>query len=521
MRKYTEEDIEKALKLLDDKITNRASSKKKLLSSFSEDTLDLIVPESIFKNLEEMRFLIPPLVKQLNLTLSSFEQPRADNKRSDEEEAFIRGMSYEIHKPSKRLVLKEKSSPIELGKNFVYALRVQAIFEHNDKIGFLKKNHRWFGNDPKATKLVSGKPEAVSYIRNYFKSIMANYLDLEPIIIKLIKMSICSLTSEHIATMLKDQIIEFNEFLSSNFSVNVEHTVQQSKRKTQKVVSKKLPSKPTSTSLFLKEEFDLLNQISSEIFSELKYSRRITWEETVINRSFNSIVDELRPIFNERLKYREAFGRVTTNRLNRIRKFQEKATLRKKDITTEDISRFLSSLEDPFEYLIRNLQSMKLACIERMIKNVLSIEESFDLNIMNAEQKNLLANALYRYLDSSDVYIKAFASKYTLVTIAKEKAQIIQSVYPSLPTKPKAQRTTPGQPTDEKKSPEGIKIPGTPTKKTRNTPKKEELSAAELSFWANLPAKGKINSRNLEANASKSGFKKATGGPSGDKSSAQ
>jgi hypothetical protein len=121
---------------------------------------------------------------------------------------------------------------------------------------------------------------------------------------------------------------------------------------------KKVPGKPKSSPLLLKPEMDLINGLSAKLFGrtsmeELDFD---TWCKLLLQDGIEKIRSSLKIIYNNRQTYLLMFAKLTTSRLNQVRRLPGvNPQIKKAGITTEQVAAVVLNREDPVSSLTQEI----------------------------------------------------------------------------------------------------------------------------------------------------------------------
>jgi hypothetical protein len=130
----------------------------------------------------------------------------------------------------------------------------------------------------------------------------------------------------------------------------MERVVEPAKGKKKAVTSKKVPGKPKQSPLLLKTEMDLLTKISAPLFGKtsLEVLSHDEWVHYILDNGLEWARKYLREIYVNRQTYLVRFAKLTTSRLQQLRKISVALQTKKKsNVSQEDLRTLLLSKENP------------------------------------------------------------------------------------------------------------------------------------------------------------------------------
>jgi hypothetical protein len=281
----------------------------------------------------------------------------------------------------------------------------------------LKKNHFFFGNNPNEMTQTRGKVPFV--IKDTLLAYMnSDYGDqIYGIIISLLEfLELKNLTDEEYNNTIEKSLESFDEVLQS-FARPI-FTPSIKGRRTQRGV--RLPSKPNTSPLLLKEEMDFINKFISPIYQDLEDLKK-NWVSKVFTTDWDTIIKSISIVMDERWKLLEKFASITTKRLQQIRKIDADAKgLRKAQIQRKHVVALLLSRKGD---IIKDLYNEILSVIPNDKRTNLMSEVIGDqFHITESNWKPILyylINQLYSKVDELKIKLEAPPEEEKLQTYQK------------------------------------------------------------------------------------------------------
>jgi hypothetical protein len=260
----------------------------------------------------------------------------------------------------------------ELVRKFVRAQQIIGFLKQQGHApDCLKRNHRIFGNNPgEVETVVVGMNKTDSLKVPYFKSVFSQYYretkwrhQLSEIFITLIKESFGAIPEEVLFNNVTDNIISLNDMMKMYCSSTEEIITGKGKAQVKKTVHT-VPSKPKESPCYLKEETQILNELSASLFGKTYYELNVDrWPQIVLGSGFRQVKEELQEIYRNRSAYVRAFADSTTRRLGAVRKLPDRLKdMKKKDVKPHDLTTLTLLNKDPISLFVDHVIAMDPKC---------------------------------------------------------------------------------------------------------------------------------------------------------------
>jgi len=282
--------------------------------------------------------------------------------------------------------VKVRSDLVETGRAAAFAVRVRGYFRHEASLQLkaLKKDNKFFGNDPKVDRMTKRLVDSMLF-DNYIGQYMKNRDEAADC-----KKAICSMLELVQLTGISDEVrraarianlIALDKIFDRYRRKPLGET-QPKKKGTLKAIVGKLPDKPNTSPLLTKEEMKEIHDILTPLWTNLDNIVK-NYQSEVMRLGFDTIEDRVAKTFELRWKVLTAFSSVTTNRLREIKKFHDEKRITKRKVDTELLTKMLDRRKQP--------KQMWLGELSVIIDQIFSLTEKDlkDLSISEAAIKNM------------------------------------------------------------------------------------------------------------------------------------
>lgn len=298
----------------------------------------------------------------LGLVVKTFESQH-DLKYSEDSDLinFFKGVLLSVDERNAQQLRMNKNY-FELGRTAGFAIRTRGHFRSIDRLGALRKSNFFFGNNP-------GETIDNRHVVYFFREIVESYIS-SPYVRQINGILTSLLEEVGFRTLNDDEISKAVEKSSMTFDMAIElfARVQRGSKQTNKEPIYRLPGKPNSSPLMLKEEMKLLDSVISPIYDSLDNLKR-NWSERLMTTPWNELLREISGIMDQRWKLLEKFASVTTKRLQEIRQLDPAyANLRKAQTTLKQVSQLLKSRK---KSVTTRFSSEILSLIPESMKNLI------------------------------------------------------------------------------------------------------------------------------------------------------
>lgn len=283
--------------------------------------------------------------EEIHIMIYDEDIPDGVDFRNDE---FLKGLAMQIFqtRPSK-LGLKDKSN-YEVGRTCMFGLLVRAEFEKTRTLGLaaLKPDNQFFGNYPmsKGSRTpdqpgLEIKARMVSTLGSYkYRKTIWSMIQRIASIVRL-----RGLNDLDYNNTIEKHLRSFDDV--SNESRRVLNT--KTKRKKQNAKNDVLPSKPSSSPLYLSGEMKEILRIIDPVWTSLE-PLKDEWLGAIQRAGFVTVRNEVRTQYTKRWEILSKFASLTTKRLQVVRSFLDlKKSISKRDIESTNIIDWIKSLQDP------------------------------------------------------------------------------------------------------------------------------------------------------------------------------
>jgi len=282
---------------------------------------------------------------------------------SEFDENLALGIYMGVDDQNANFNIKAKTDAYELGRTIVRAQQLIGCLTHlGHGVDVLKPSHYFFANNPGEVKKIDKVSISVSSCKTQLLGLFAEQeiaKDLLDMLIKLLRESYRLIPEDTLYNDLKPNIITYQQVITKYCSTD--RIVEPAKGKRKALVVKKVPGKPKLSPLLLKSEMDLLNKITAPLFGKTSFEDMDTneWVNTILDRGVRFVRDHLKSIYNERQVYLTRFAKLTTNRLQAIRKTDlTKSMIKKSAVTVTDVHALLLTRADPITAFVSEVQKL-------------------------------------------------------------------------------------------------------------------------------------------------------------------
>jgi len=285
-----------------------------------------------------------------------------------DEEEFAIGISFVTLDQNRNFNMTEKSDSYENGRTFARSQQIIGLFDTNEKLGIeaLKKNHRFFGNNPGETKGSKSVRVPVTYLaktsgRLFAEEEWSEHLRL--VLNSLLRKYHTVLPDSVRSQIIENNLISHSEVIQTYCTREITLVPIQGRRKFQSVKEKRVPHKPRSNVLLLKEEQQFLNGIVDSLFIDGVPTTSGKFIEFIMRHGFKQYLNHMKAVSSKRAEFLQKFASLTSKRLNEVRRLSEShKTKRKRDVTSTDITSALARRDTPANKFASEILSLDPSC---------------------------------------------------------------------------------------------------------------------------------------------------------------
>jgi len=361
VRQISSEDIEKTLLLASNyrKRVERDESSKVITSPgyyTFEDVEVVALPPWCENNFD----LLPILIKRLSLLterkvvfMDSIKTKKPD--LNQDIERLITGLIVAIECDFEKVSFNKHKERIEMGRRIGLAYRCLGEFEKRKwPTSLLKKNHAFFENHPMIGVNEKNKeiPMLDKYLLNFINDTELRALTGTLIRTVFKKIALTSYKEDDANKLLLPCVITFESYMTRFY--RLKGFSKEEKKQSKRNKKYKKPLLPTRSNVFTKNELKIIRKIMKPSFQNPSMTSE-KWQSKVLflTKSDLEDLDEgIRVIYNKRWELLESFGRMSTRRLKKFRKFSNKPNMKKKDISEEMVLSFISNLGPAYCYTV-------------------------------------------------------------------------------------------------------------------------------------------------------------------------
>jgi hypothetical protein len=270
---------------------------------------------------------------------------------SENDIKFTAGISFITEDFERHLNVRRKEDMYETGRTFARAQQILGLFNSEGcfTADALKRDHRWFGNNPDEYEGEKRTRVPVLYMG---RDIERYWLEREwakpltTLLLSLLKKSHTLLTEEVRNLAIRDNCLSYSEAVENFGKVDVVVTPATGRKPA--VKSRRVPRKPKQNSLLLKGEIEIIDEIISPMFKAIEIHSKDEWIDAIKEHGWPKVKRRLRENASDRAEFLQRFSSMTTKRLNEVRRTVAPAkTKRKRDISSDELISTLSQRGNP------------------------------------------------------------------------------------------------------------------------------------------------------------------------------
>jgi hypothetical protein len=276
--------------------------------------------------------------------------------KTDEHEDYIMGFWFGFYSESihKRSRAKKEH---ELGRTQSHSLCVKAFFNNTSYLGSaaLEKDHFYFGNNPGEKTM---KNDSINYdLPSRWSSLLTRDSEADGLltifnhIANVIQMNY--LPNDNLKSLIDYNVEKFDTIAMKNFQISYS-----SKKKKNVKTEVKRPNFPKRSPLFLNDEMALLEKLLRPFWTPLTEFKNdyVNW---IITMGYNEVINAVTTIYKRRWQILSKFAKVTTKRLQEVRKTgPEAAAYRKSVVDSAHIQKMLEARRLKIETFYSEISSI-------------------------------------------------------------------------------------------------------------------------------------------------------------------
>jgi len=304
------------------------------------------------------------LAGKLKLTVKLIEYSGKIKQMLKSEWNYAAGMMIGVEDVGRKINIKAKKNDIERGRTF---LRAQQIIGYASSLGIhadlFKKNHEFWGNNPGESLFVNKRAIPVNYSVNEIAQLFSyeSWRDeLAKVLVQLMRRSHTLVQAKIMSEQIDECLEPESSFIQKHSLRTVIVTPKSGKKAA--VTKEQIPHKPRRNALLLKTEQDFIEKMFSCLFKEPIAHRnhgKESWTEYLMRDKNAKILREaIDRNMNRRTEFLARFSALTTTRLKEIRKYLEKPTIRKRDITSDNLDAWLKKRKSPIKQFASEISKL-------------------------------------------------------------------------------------------------------------------------------------------------------------------
>jgi hypothetical protein len=375
-------------------IKNESGFKAKAEVQLYRSAKIMVLPSVLFDHLEDIRMPFVYLATELGYEMFKVNTNEVCDKLPDSAVQLIKGITY-FCVNKEPVNIRTKRSEYEVGRTLAYALSLLGSFSHSGRQDFLIRNFEFIGNCEQ--KLVKGQ-RPVTQKRTELIGLFGKLRDSQRLVE--ILESLLKEYGEKIfppgSSAFKNAIIPFQDYVRHHHTTRV-HV----RNKGGNLVKKdRVPGKPSSRSLFTEEEFRFILRTFSSLFTDFSKS----WENDVQRKDPKELKSRLETHYNTLREFNEGFSRVTTSRLDEVRKVCSlPKDTRKNAVNLSSLTSALNQRDSPTRRFLEELFRIHRHALEEVFQRTFKFELTPE-NIDFQDDRLLMVLSAIRESTASEPY---------------------------------------------------------------------------------------------------------------------
>jgi hypothetical protein len=345
---------------IDGLLLKKSVYEKKIQTAFAEKAIPagiykidgnvyFVCPEDFFKEDDTIGQLIADFANTTGAVIKLI--PGSVERTPLVDEKFILGLWFGLSSSSNQKRRKGKT-PYELGRTCTFSLIVKNMFESTKELGVraLTKDNFFFGNNQGEMSGNSSVPFFIkAKLRSYFNNPLWGDLIYGIINFTAAFVGFKYLTEEEADRVVADHLIPIDQLITSCYPSTT------LKRGRQTVTKVKKPNAIRSSPLYTNEEMEIISLVTSCIFTELGDLQK-DYEKTVFSIGFSALEARIREVIRLRWETLQRFSNRTKLRLQAIRKIVNNPTLKKANVTQDQVNQLLDNYPTPASTLVSDIK---------------------------------------------------------------------------------------------------------------------------------------------------------------------
>jgi len=396
--------------------------KEKVQSEITRSFAETAIPPGIYKDNGHIYWVCPEdlftednIIGQMIASFSIMVGARLKTVRTPItttpllDKKFITGLWFGMESSTNQKRRRGKQS-YELGRTCVFALIVKNVFEQTPELTgrALAKDQFFFGNN-------EGEVFNKSKVSFHIKTSLRTFFNDQrwgDLIFGIINQTAQSVGFTYLTEAEQDKVIA-DHLLPVDQLINNCYPSVSLKRGKQVIQQSRKPNAIRSSPLYTKEEMEILSACTSSVFTEFVDLVK-DYEQTVFSVGFQELESRIREIINIRWETLQRFANRTKIRLQAIRPIVNNPTLKKANVTQDQVRSFLERCTDPVGDLVRDIKHI-LGRVN--LKDSLSVafKKDFTTNEMAVQ---------YLYVKCTEMYKVHFSNIPAMAKLTSRQMEV-------------------------------------------------------------------------------------------------
>jgi predicted nuclease of predicted toxin-antitoxin system len=363
--------VDAAIQKMATKVKNKSMSKDVLTPSFKviNKKERYVILNSSHKDTQEILYLLVAklcMLTNTKLCLVEAETNESISMDLDSNEGkFLTGMLFHLSDNDfKRM--KGSTSWIETGCKAAHFARVNGAIRELELEKIQRLNNPWFNNDP-TVKSTNIEKRYLIY-KMLMSALPQNGLRYGKIITRLLNdLSIYAYNPADIRKSIISSIIPFKDYVA-RFVISSTDKTSKSRKNRNKKTNVLKPTKPKASDLLTNFEWKLVDEFLSYAFPSVQDSAE-HWIDYALDETLKFRLKELNLAYNRRMQLKQKFAKLTTLRLQDIRKTDNGNNyLRKANVAAGHLSALYEKGNAIEQFVSHFINSFKVTQVNEWIK---------------------------------------------------------------------------------------------------------------------------------------------------------
>jgi hypothetical protein len=275
------------------------------------------------------------------------------------------GIGFACKDIDAKINIKQKDDYYELGRTYARSQQIYGYFNTDRKLGIgaLKRNQRFFGNNPGEMEGSKNSQVPVAFLAKEVDSLFIEQewaKELAYILNNLLRRSSELLKKEILDDAIADNIIPFSELMRLYGSRKI--VARPSVGRQPAIYIERMPKYPRQNSMLLAEENKLIRDLADDLFKSIEVLSGVEYIDYIKESGFAQLRERIETSSSRRAEFLSKFAAMTTRRLAEWRKLHDSKSKRKRDVTPDDVKSLLRRRERPPSRLAEEILFLDPTC---------------------------------------------------------------------------------------------------------------------------------------------------------------